>query len=313
MVSEVMAESTLRRPDPLIFDENIAENFRKFEQDWEVYLNAGLSGKSKKVQAYTLLNFAGTEATEKCRSFVYAEEVKNQDNEVVTAAETKEDPDVLLKKFKEICTPQKNIIIERHTFNTRNQKEGESFSSYLADLKIKASTCEFQNLKDELIRDRIVCGIRDGDVRKELLKERKLTLKSAMDICKSNEQSAKHSKELKNETSEVHSLHQRRRKGNGKGKSSRTFNPQQRNPQQQRSRFSQDGTCSSCGGKHGQKREDCYAFGQQCNVCNKWNHYARQCRQNPQGNSQPQRSQGGAGNRTPNGGDTGNRGSHRGT
>ena len=194
MVSEVMAESTVRRPDPLIFDENIAENFRKFEQDWEVYLNAGLSGKSKKVQAYTLLNFAGTEATEKCRSFVYAEEVKNQDNEVVTAAETKEDPDVLLKKFKEICTPQKNIIIERHTFNTRNQKEGEFFSSYLADLKIKASTCEFQNLKYDLIRDKIVCGIRDGDVRKERLKERKLTLKSATDNCKSNEQSAKHSK-----------------------------------------------------------------------------------------------------------------------
>ena len=41
---------------------------------------------------------------------------------------------------------------------------------------------------DELIRDRIVCGIHSDRVRKHLLYESKLTLESAVTVCKSNEQ-----------------------------------------------------------------------------------------------------------------------------
>ncbi len=46
-----MAQS-LRRIDPLIFDEHIADNWSKFEKEWRIYCNAGLSDKTKKVQAY---------------------------------------------------------------------------------------------------------------------------------------------------------------------------------------------------------------------------------------------------------------------
>ena len=59
-----MAESTLRRIQPLIFDENIADNFVNFEREWKVYQIAALSEKDKKVQAYTLLNLAGPDAIE---------------------------------------------------------------------------------------------------------------------------------------------------------------------------------------------------------------------------------------------------------
>ncbi len=45
----------LRRIDPLIFEEHIADNWSKFEKEWRIYCNAGLSDKTKKVQAYTLL------------------------------------------------------------------------------------------------------------------------------------------------------------------------------------------------------------------------------------------------------------------
>ncbi len=46
-----MAQS-LRRIDPLIFDEHIADNWSKFEKEWRIYCNPGLSDKTKKVQAY---------------------------------------------------------------------------------------------------------------------------------------------------------------------------------------------------------------------------------------------------------------------
>ncbi len=55
----------------------------------------GLSDKSKKVQAYTLLNLAGPEAVDKTETFVYADE------------EDHEDPELLLTKFSEMCLPAK--------------------------------------------------------------------------------------------------------------------------------------------------------------------------------------------------------------
>ncbi len=69
----------LRRIDPLIFDEHIAENWSKSEKEWRIYCNAGLSDKTKKVQAYTLLNLAGPDAVEKSEAFTFAEEEDRED------------------------------------------------------------------------------------------------------------------------------------------------------------------------------------------------------------------------------------------
>ena len=78
----------------------------------------------------------------------------------------------------------------------RIQKEGESFQSFVADLRILANTCEYGVLKDELIRDKIVCGVSSGHVRKQLLKERDLTLDRALDIGIANELSDRNNIEL---------------------------------------------------------------------------------------------------------------------
>ena len=44
-------------------------------------------------------------------------------------------------------------------FNTRNQQIGETIDQYVTDLRNKANTCEYGNLTDSLIKDRLVCGI----------------------------------------------------------------------------------------------------------------------------------------------------------
>ena len=49
--------------------------------------------------------------------------------------------------------------MEGHKFNTQIQKEGESFQSFVADLRILANTREYGILKDNLIRDKTVCGV----------------------------------------------------------------------------------------------------------------------------------------------------------
>jgi hypothetical protein len=69
--------------------------------------------------------------------------------------------------------------METHKFNTAVQGK-QSFQEFLADLKIKASACRFGELKDEIIRNRLVCGITNNAVCKFLLREDNLTLIKAI-------------------------------------------------------------------------------------------------------------------------------------
>ncbi|CAB4013612.1 Transposon Ty3-I Gag-Pol, partial [Paramuricea clavata] len=73
--------------------------------------------------------------------------------------------------FKTYCNPRKNITFERHKFNIRNQDENESIDQYVTVLRTLAATCEFETLHDGLIRDRIVCGIRNQSIKERLLRE----------------------------------------------------------------------------------------------------------------------------------------------
>ena len=167
-----------RRPDPLTFDENIAENWRIFEREYDIFIAAAHSDKSAKTKAYILLNIAGPEAIERERSFVYAAEVRAPGAE------------------GGIATPP-----ERQNFHTRNQKQGESIESFISDLRIKAKCCHFGDLTDELICDRIVCGVASDTLRKALLRNRELTLAKAISISRIHEMTEESSKTLAPQTS----------------------------------------------------------------------------------------------------------------
>ncbi len=97
------------------------------------------------------------------------------------------------------------MTTERHKFNTRMQQRGESIQSYVSDLKNKASTCEFGDLKDEMIKDRLVCGIENDKLRRSLLREEILTLQKAIELCQINELSEQRMRELAS-TTEVYDV-----------------------------------------------------------------------------------------------------------
>ena len=73
----------------------------------------------------------------------------------------------------------------------------------MTDLRNKAARFEFGDLKDEVILDRIVCGINDDTVRARLLREAELTLEGCLYICRAAEISSKQLKVL-NEEKAVH-------------------------------------------------------------------------------------------------------------
>lgn len=164
--------------------------------------------------------------------------------------EDKEDPEVLIKKFDEICFPEWNVIMDRHTFNSTVQKPDEGIQSYVA----KPKKCDFGSLIDDLIRDRIVCGIHNDAVCAQLLREKDLTLESAIRICMLFERAERCTRELKREA-EVFAVQQYKRR------------------------------CKNCGGEHAIEHNKCLAFNKRCNSCNKWKHFAKCCRSKPQNTS----------------------------
>ena len=56
--------------------------------------------------------------------------------------------------------------------------------------------CAFGNTLDEMIRDRLVCGIRDARVQRRLLSEAELDLKKAFDLAQSSEIADKNAKDI---------------------------------------------------------------------------------------------------------------------
>ena len=73
-------------------------------------------------------------------------------------------------------------------FNSCTQELGEKFDPYLIKLRHLIKTCEYGALEDELLRDRIVTGTSNNNVRTWLLSESGLPLDRAIDICRSTEQ-----------------------------------------------------------------------------------------------------------------------------
>ena len=79
---------------------------------------------------------------------------------------------------------RKNVIVERANFNQRKQKPGEPIDNFIQDLHKLAAECEYGNLKEELIRERIVVGVLSDSLSEELQAKPKLTLSLAIQISR---------------------------------------------------------------------------------------------------------------------------------
>ena len=261
-----MAEG-FNKPGPLSFEGDVAEHWRLFSEEFDVYIQALYSDREEKAKAYMLLNLAGREAIQREKSFTYGD------------GESREKLDVLKKKFAEICKPKSNRTMDRHSFYTRDQLPGEAFKTWLADLKFKATTCKFGTLRDELIADRIVVGIKNENTKKILLREEELTLQKAIEICEIHEISDQRAKMLSSNSVDVAAVsHNSKKSYRANQHGSRSYqNPQK--PQPTLLSKVPAGHCYNCGRQH--DKGDCPAFGKRCNRCSKMNHFSNVCGSTP--------------------------------
>jgi len=145
-----------------IHDTQAAEKWKRFKRAWTNYsIATGLSEKAESVQVATLLTVIGEEAREVFSTFT------DWDHE---GDDAKIQP--VLAKFEQYCQPRKNIPFERYRFNRRTQEPGETYDQYRTELRKIAENCDFGAITpDEILRDRLVFGIRDTKTRERLLGE----------------------------------------------------------------------------------------------------------------------------------------------
>ena len=162
---------------------------------------------------------------------------------------------------------QVNETYERFVFNTRDQREGESFEEYINCLRQLIKTCNYTpNISDSLLRDRLVLGIKNKKCREELIQDGQLTLKTCIDKCRAAESSVEQLKSMGGVEAEAHAVQHKKKKD---------FKAKHRDSKEKSRK--KDIKCKFCGRLHEMIKEKCPAYGDTCSFCDGKNHWERVC------------------------------------
>ena len=86
--------------------------------------------------------------------------------------------------------------MQRFKFNSRVRGEGESIADFVAALRQLSEHCAFGETLQDVLRDRLVCGVKDERIQRRLLGEVELTFARAFQIALAVESANKHAIEL---------------------------------------------------------------------------------------------------------------------
>jgi len=225
-------------PPPAHF--NDTEDWEQWLCNFERYkLVSGLHNRSSREQVATLMYVFGPSA-----------------NAVVSTLGIDEDKD----SYKQVCAKlnkyfagKRNVIADRARFNRRTQRDGESIEDFIRDLHQLADRCSYGNLRDELIRDRIVVGVRDDGLSDKLQSKEDLSLADAIRQARQFEERKKAQNIVRNKN-DVTICHVNKMTS----KDHRS--------------------CSFCGGLE-HPRMQCPARNAVCSFCKKPGHFQKVCRQ----------------------------------
>lgn len=228
-------------PPPLAIDGDMEENFCFFESNWQNYATViGMDnwpdGDNPKKVSF-LLSVVGTPALKKYLNFELT-------------AEDKQNPDTVLAaiKRKVVCT--RNIIIDRLDFFTSTQLSTESIDDFVSRLKVLAKPCRFGVLETEMLTFKIVTSNKWPHLKMKMLTMADITTAKAVDLCRMEEITTKHSQELSLEPRvEVNKL-----------------------------KISKSRKCKFCGDWHVFEKGSCPAYGKKCKKCGGKNHFEKVCR-----------------------------------
>lgn len=224
------------------FDDSI-ETWTSYVERLEQYFKANKVENDMKVPA--LLSLIGGKTYSLLRDLTSPEKPADKNFEDI------------VKLLKDHLSPKPSVIAERFRFNRRQQLDGESVNEYVVKLRKLAEHCEFgENLSDTL-RDRIVCGLNNEQIQRQLSSKSTLTLQKAIDIAVGMETASKDAQELRHKQVSVNKLSQQKK-----------YHQKPKSPQ--------PSNCIHCNGKN-HDSADCYFKSAVCRKCNKTGHIIRAC------------------------------------
>lgn len=184
-------------------------------------------------------------------------------------------------------TPVRSVMVEGFKFNNRNQREGETIVDYAEQLQSLANKCEFGAFLDRALRDRFVCGVKNEEIRKQLLNcDDDITFTKACKVARGLE-SAGDNARVVSALGEVNKVVQ----GQSRQSSSQQCQSRQGQSRQSQSRQSQHtkshgsktsqshgnfSKCRRCGRQHDEST--CPARQWTCYACQRSGHTSKMCR-----------------------------------
>ena len=246
--------ATIRLQPPEQFDFKNPDSWKRWKRRFEQYrVASGLATENEPRQVSTLLYCMGEDAESVLTSTGISDADKEKYKQVVS-------------KLDEFFKVRKNTIYERARFNRRDQREGESIEQYLTALYELIENCEYGDLKDEFLRDRIVVGIRDAALSEKLQLDATLTLAKAKQKVRQSEAVKEQRSELQGKGDKddpiVLDAVKSQRQSQGKGATSST-------PLTTR--------CTRCGRDKHLSGDRCPARNVICHSCKKIGHFSAQC------------------------------------
>ena len=240
---------------PENFNFNRPEDWPRWVRKFERFRQAsGLSEKEEASQVNALIYTMGDAADDILSSLGLSEEDKEKYN-------------VVKDKFQAHFVKNINVIYERAKFNRRCQQEDETVDQFVTALHTLAEHCSYGALKDEMIRDRLVVGLRDLNLSLKLQMDSRLTLKTAVIMASQNEM-------VRKQQSVVRPADQPPSIDRVIFKKQRP----QKNKSSQPTQPSKAKTCTRCGKSPAHSHQECPAREAICHKCSKKDHYSAVCR-----------------------------------
>ena len=171
----------------------------------------------------------------------------------------------LVKLIQDHLAPKPSEIVQRFKFNNRFRNEGESLADFVAALRNLAEHCEYKDTLEMMLRDRIVCGIRDEKIQRRFLVERELTFAKAYEIATSMEITSKNMAVLQ-ESKESEAVNKVTLQGDGTTDGASRLDGRS---------MQYKSSCFRCGGNH--SAQTCRFKELNCFYCKQKGHIAERC------------------------------------
>ena len=179
--------------------------------------------------------------------------------------------DLVKEKFESHFIKKRNPVFERAKFNLCKQEEGEAVDAFITSLYRLSEHCGYGGLRDELIRDRIVIGVRDKRLSTKLQMEEGLTLEKAVSMARQHEY-------VKNERAALRQESTIEESGTNESIGRVQVKPPKKPAKQGPARTTPTQlSCTRCGKTPSHPRRLCPANTATCHRCHQKGHYHQYC------------------------------------